>query len=627
MFSVISVIRLNFNGAIPIFSICVGEMKNEDINMSMSDRLRNRKNLLADKNDGQLARFYNTNSNNKHLQKTFQAQQQSKFAKVTMLLTISLCLVLLAAGVRLVNRFQPPTSVSKAFRLNPHQNHLTIPIAPSSTIYDVAVLGAGPAGLTAALFVARSGLSVILFGSQSGLLSETPRLDNFPGYDSGSSGGATTGINWLQTTRKQAYQGGTQFAPPGLLVTSIRPTNNNTFSLPSQLGTTYHSLSVIVATGATSRRLQLPKEDDLWGISIHNCAICDGSLYDDKTVLVVGGGDAALDAAVYLSRTAKHVVLVHRRKQFTAKQSMQLLLEIDNIEIRTPYVVTKWETNAQHELTGAHIIRTAEDDSSTVILPCDGVFLMIGATPNTEWIGGTLELDNDGLIQLQNSNTLFTRQTSLNGVFAAGEVTDNQYRQAITAAAEGAQAALDAQRWLSSQIMQRTNTKSNDPGLIRPSSKKNPLPSNQIQARGKVVAPLSEQRAGAMRVQSQSKEKAAQENHDDNCDFGKQECMTKVINQYPLVVFSSYTCPECHRLLELLTLVGVTAPRIIELGEHYNIPRDVRDQLTIQAGTRSVPSLFIGGESIGGYINAKNLDGSGELSVKLKNAGVIVITK
>jgi len=579
----------------------------------MSDRLRNRKSVLADRNDGQLS---NNSSNGErsnninHLSRTFHVQQQ-KFTRVTMLLTIILCIVLLA-GV-LVHRY-PTTgaSSSTSFRLNQHPDRKATAIAPSNRIYDVAVLGAGPAGLTAAMFVARSGLSVVLFGSQSGLLSETPRLDNFPGYDLGRE---NTGIEWLQTTRKQAQEVGTQFAPPGLLVKSIRPTTNDTFSLTAQLGTTYHSLSVIVATGATPRRLRLAMEDDLWGVSIHNCAICDGSLYDDKTVLIVGGGDAALDAAVYLSRRAKRVVLVHRRKQFTAKQSMQRLLEIDNIEIRTPYLVTKWETNAQEELTGARIMGTANDDS-TIVLPCDGVFLMIGATPNTEWIGDTLELDNEGLIRLQNSNALATRQTSLPGVFAAGEVTDNRYRQAITAAAEGAQAALDAQRWLS-KMRQTANT--NDSDRIIPSSKRKDA-SDQRQARGEMVAPLSK-RGGGVQLHSQSKE-----NHDDDCDFGKEGCMVKVIKQYPLVVFSSHTCPYCVKLLELLTLVGVKEPHVVELGYHRDIPGDIRDQLTLQAGSRSVPSLFIGGVSIGGYTDAKKMHTLGELSVKLKNAGVITET-
>lgn len=234
---------------------------------------------------------------------------------------------------------------------------------------------------------------------------------------------------------------------------------------------------------------------------------------------------------------------------------------------------------------------------------------MIGAIPNTKWFSNILELDNGGLIRLQESNTMATRQTSLPGVFAAGEVTDDQYRQAITASAEGAQAALDAERWL--RQIDKT-AKTNDPGLIV-SSKKISLDRMQVH---KKIAPLLQQ-GSTINAQSQPGENPV------DCDFGKARCMAEVVNQYPLVVFSSYTCPECHRLLELLELVGVKEPHIIELGAHRNIPQDVRYQLTLQAGSRSVPSLFIGGESIGGYIKTKRLQDSGELSLKLKKSGAV----
>jgi thioredoxin reductase (NADPH) len=209
-----------------------------------------------------------------------------------------------------------------------------------------------------------------------------------------------------------------------------------------------------VATGATGRRLGLPHEDTLWGKAVHSsCAICDGSSYAQKTVVVVGRGDAALDAAILLSRHAKRVILIHRRTAFRAsnQHNLQLADRLPNVHLQTPYILTTYETsskeNNEEHLTGVTVQHVTT--GTTEQIACDGVFVMIGSTPNTDFVKGALELDEEGLILLAKQHA--ATATLEQGIFAAGEVTDSTYKQAITAAAAGAQAAIDAERWLRQQ--------------------------------------------------------------------------------------------------------------------------------------------------------------------------------
>mmetsp|Transcript_19610 Transcript_19610/g.29097 ORF Transcript_19610/g.29097 Transcript_19610/m.29097 type:complete len:683 (-) Transcript_19610:9-2057(-) len=601
---------------------------------------------------------------------------------------------------------------------------LAVSNASPDITYDIAILGAGPAGLTAAIFGARAGLTVAVLGSQSGLLSETPQLENFPSYYNNE----VSGENWLKTTRAQAQELGVHFALPGLMATSLEVQASQVFSIKTQLDT-FYSKSVIVATGATSRRLDLPHEQDLWGKSMHNCAICDGPMYKDKTVLVIGGGDAAIDAAVYLSRQAKRVILVHRRESFDkvkAQASIRILKQTTNIDIYTPHIVTKWNISDEDDfrLIGATIKNQNSQDEQ--FLQCDGAFLMIGATPNTEWLSDTLLLDNNGLILLdgQKESNPSTTKTSLSGVFAAGEVSDAKYKQAITAAAAGARAALDAERWLRGNFYDAGTHYDGEKNIhVRPSrqttwqQKENPrddscdltkeeciqtivntfpvvvfskpgcpycrralealvitgvlnphiidlsLHSNSrdiqftlaqitggrrtvpnvfikgksigggdetvaLQATGKLKSMLEE--AGAIESE-EPKEKVKQKdlgpppNGDYGCDLGTEECVTKIVNQYPLVLFSLSWCPECHRIFELLAIVGIPNPHIIDLDDYKENDKvlEIRHQLLLKAKSKSVPSLFVGGESLGGFYKVNQLHQAGELVPKLQNAGLI----
>jgi thioredoxin reductase (NADPH) len=400
--------------------------------------------------------------------------------------------------------------------------------APSDITYDIVILGAGPAGLSAAIFGARAGLTVLVLGSRSGLLAETPRLENFPGYYDKSEIVTGTGEHWLETTRSQARSLGAHFALPGLMGSSLeRSQMDDGFALNTQLDT-FHAKSVVVATGATSRKLNLAHEDDLWGKSLHNCAICDGQMYRGKNVLIVGGGDAAVDAAIYLSRQASHVYLVHRRTSFNkvkAQSSLQLIHRTSNIEILTPFIVTEWVVASEDVMQLSGVMIQNIENRKTQFLSCDGAFLMIGATPNTAWLSDTLLLDDHGLIRLdtheENESTNgMTTLTSLPGVFAAGEVTDSQYRQAITAAAAGAQATLDAERWL------------------RLDNSKETKPSNTINGKNEEWNEAPRKQPHQITRQERVLEKNESQQEDGACDLTHEECIQHIVEKYPVVVFS-----------------------------------------------------------------------------------------
>ncbi|CAJ1951176.1 unnamed protein product [Cylindrotheca closterium] len=497
---------------------------------------------------------------------------------------------------------------------------LAIEAAPSNVKYDIAILGAGPAGLSAAIYGARAGLQVVVLGSQVGLLSETPLLENFPGFYPYSSarpegGGsiAYTGENWLKMTRNQAHRLGAHFAMPGLLAQSVEVKSEGTekhFSISTQLDS-FEAKSVIVATGATSRRLDLPHEETLWGKHLHNCAICDGPSYHGKNVVVIGGGDAAIDAAIYLSRQCQKVTLVHRQNTFDkakALASLELVKHTPNIEILTPYVVQKWNTEKSNNnalddedlaLTGV-TLKNVETEQVQQI-SCDGAFLMIGATPNTDWISNRLALEENGLIRLNNkdgsSNTAgMVSATSVEGIFAAGEVIDAKYKQAITASAEGAQAALDAERWL--------RTQQNGPGT-------------RAAAKMAMQDPVDNEQA---QTQTEPEEERLLEG--DDCNLTEKDCITRLVNKYPVVVFSKPWCPFCRKALEALAIAGLSKPYVVDLSQYPNA-REIQSTYASMTGRRTVPNVFVGGTSIGGGDETVALQSAGKLRPLLIKVGAI----
>ena len=472
---------------------------------------------------------------------------------------------------------------------------------PVEGVHDIAIVGAGPAGLTAALFGARAGLDVLVLGSETGLLSETQHLENFPSFSIDGSG-----PSWLKATKQQALHFGAKFATPGLLATELlQPLSSSSHYVLKTPIEDIHARSIIVATGAKPRRLGLPMEDVLWGNSLHNCAICDGHLYQGKNVVVVGGGDAAMDAAIMLARFAKHVFLVHRRNQFSASNqaSIGIVQSTQNIEVLTPYTAQQWEVNSTNNalLTGVRI-RHVESKAERVV-SVDGAFVMIGATPNTVWLKGMVELDKEGFVIMKSATS-----TNMPGVFAVGEVSDHVYKQAITASADGAKAAIDAERWLRETLgvvhKEKNISVDKSPVNIAASMKK---PSKKDKRAQK------QQEAVETRILS------------DDCDLTTQDCINQVVKKHPVVVFSKPWCPYCHKALEALSAAGITQPHIIDLSA-YDDAHDIQNTLLAMTGRRTVPNVFVGGKSIGGGDETSALLARGRLVPLLVERGALSVT-
>jgi len=459
-------------------------------------------------------------------------------------------------------------------------------------IHDIVIAGAGPAGLTAALFGARAGLDVMVLGSETGLLSETKHLDNFPSYTDGN------GPAWLKATKQQALHFGAKFATPGVLANELQHQSRSglftlTTNSPNAKEQTIHAWSVIVATGASPRHLGLPNEELMWGKTLHNCAICDGHLYLDKTVLVVGGGDSAMDAAILLARYAKQVYVVHRRNQWSGKNqaAVDVATNTGNIQLLQQYVVKEWELDSEKQLTAARIQNT-DNDKDEKLLSIDGAFVMIGADPNTDWLQGVVKLDEEGLVRLGGAT-----KTSASGIFAIGEVADNVYKQAITASAAGAQAAIDAERWLRETRGVHKHVAVHD------------------------TSPVSSQQ----RMDQEQERRTEEPQQNDNtfkCDLSQQDCITQVVNSHPVVIFSKSWCPFCRKAMEALAAAGITEPFVIDLTENPN-SRDVQGTLRSMTGRRTVPNVFVGGKSVGGGDETATLQAQGKLVPLLVEAGAL----
>jgi thioredoxin reductase (NADPH) len=461
--------------------------------------------------------------------------------------------------------------------------------------YDVIVIGSGPAGMTSALYTARSGWSVLVIGSiHDSVLAEATSLDNIPGVAK-----ATTGLTWLTDTQSNLLESNSRiaWAQPGLKATSLQPIQDGGWKV--QLGPEYYSLSraIIVASGSVPRRLNLPIEGTLWGKSIHSCAVCDGSVYDaTATVVVVGGGDAAVDAALYLQRIVRQVILVHRRNEFrtTNQQNLQLLREKMNVQVEAPYVVSNYELASSGKLVGVTL--TPADGTvglpAKISVPCDGVFLLLGSTPNTGFVGDVLKLDADGYIVSNNR----TGGASLPGVFAAGDVIDRFYHQAITSAGAGAQAAMNAETWLrqNTRTVQVTN-------LI-------PMAAAQQQKH----PPLAAASAEMPKVVERG-------DYGEGCNLTMPDCIKTIIQRHPIVVFSKPWCPFCKKALSILALYAGTNPHVINLV-NSDAPEIQATLSTLSNGRRTVPNVFVNGKSIGGGDDVGELHNSRKLQALLEQA-------
>jgi thioredoxin reductase (NADPH) len=305
-----------------------------------------------------------------------------------------------------------------------------------SDVRDVIIIGGGPAGYTAALYAARANLSPLVIEgfNWGGQLMITSEVENYPGYRDG-----VMGPEMMSEFRGQAARFGTEFVTDD--VTSV-DFSERPFKV--QVGDEeYAARTVIVATGATARQLGLESERALHGRGVTYCATCDAAFYRDREAVVVGGGDSAMEEAIYLTKFASKVTLVHRRDEFRASQIMVDRAKAhEKIEILTPYVVEEVLGTEAGKLTGL-LLRNLKTDETTEY-PTDGLFVAIGHDPTTKLFVDSLDHDENGYLITKGKTT----ETNVSGVFAAGDVQDHVYRQAITAAGSGCAAALDAERFL-----------------------------------------------------------------------------------------------------------------------------------------------------------------------------------
>ena len=302
------------------------------------------------------------------------------------------------------------------------------------TVHDLIVIGSGPAGYTAAIYAARAQLAPLVFeGIQfGGALMTTTEVENYPGFRDG-----ITGPELMDQMREQALRFGAD----------LRMEDVDSVSLEGPIKTvtvgdeTYQARAVILAMGAQARHLGVPGEEALIGMGVSTCATCDGFFFRDEDIVVVGGGDSAMEEATFLTRFARSVTIVHRREEFRASRIMlERARANEKITFLTNTQVISIEGDPK--VSGVRLRNTVTGEESK--LDVTGVFVAVGHDPRSELVRGQVELDDDGYVQVQQHSTA----TSVEGVFAAGDLVDHIYRQAITAAGTGCSASIDAERWL-----------------------------------------------------------------------------------------------------------------------------------------------------------------------------------
>jgi len=300
----------------------------------------------------------------------------------------------------------------------------------------VIIIGSGPAGLTAALYTARANLNPLIFeGSQpGGQLTITTDVENFPGFPDG-----IMGPELMDLFRKQAERFGAECYFEHVTKVDFSKKPYRVWVGDKEYG----AESIIIATGATAKMLGLENEKKLMGFGVSACATCDGFFFKEKKVLVVGGGDSAMEEATYLTKFASEVVIVHRREEFRASKIM-----IDRA-MNNPKVRVLWNSSVVDILgsqeKGVHAVSIKKTDSDEILEEkCDGVFMAIGHKPNTDLFTDVLKTDKNGYL----ITSLESTSTNIDGIFACGDVQDHTYRQAITAAGSGCMSAIDAERYL-----------------------------------------------------------------------------------------------------------------------------------------------------------------------------------
>ena len=306
---------------------------------------------------------------------------------------------------------------------------------PDQPIHDVIVIGSGPAGYTAAIYTARAELKPLVFEGTSfgGALMTTTEVENFPGFRAGIQG-----PELMEEMREQALRFGADLQMEDVESVSLE---GPVKKVVTEGGETHLARSVILAMGAAARYLHVPGEQELLGRGVSSCATCDGFFFKDQDIAVIGGGDSAMEEATFLTRFARSVTVVHRREEFRASKIMlERARTNDKITFLTNAAVVAVEGDTT--VTGLRVSDVHSGEEST--LAVTGVFVAIGHDPRSELVKDIVEVDPAGYVLVRDHSTA----TSVPGVFAAGDLVDHTYRQAITAAGSGCAAAIDAERWL-----------------------------------------------------------------------------------------------------------------------------------------------------------------------------------
>jgi thioredoxin reductase (NADPH) len=306
-------------------------------------------------------------------------------------------------------------------------------------VENMIIVGSGPAGYTAALYAARANLEPLVIEGflWGGLLQQTTDVENYPGYPEG-----VMGPEMMQQFRDQAERFGTRFLTDQATRVELadEPGGIHTVYVGDE---EYRARTVVLAMGAEHRKLGIDGEDALGGRGVSYCATCDAAFFKDRETIIVGGGDSAMEEAIFLAKFASKVTIVHRRDEFRASKIMlERARALDNIEFLTPYVVEEFVA-ADDGALGHAVVRNLDTDE-TRELPMTGAFIAIGHEPQSALVAGQVETDEEGYVATEAGSTLTNRP----GVFAAGDLVDHTYRQAVTAAGSGCQAALDAEWYM-----------------------------------------------------------------------------------------------------------------------------------------------------------------------------------
>ena len=308
---------------------------------------------------------------------------------------------------------------------------------------DLVIIGSGPAGHTAAIYAARANLKPFMFegyvagGSAGGQLTTTTDVENYPGFPEGIQG-----PELMQLFRKQADRFGTEMVGEDIVEVDF---SKRPFAIKSDQREV-RAKAVIIATGAVARRMGVPNEEKMWNNGMSACAVCDGALpfFKNQPLMVIGGGDTAVEEASYLTKFGSVVYLVHRRDELRASKIMQKRA-FDNKKLEIIWDTVFEDAIGEDFVTGARVQNVKSKEVKDISV--SGIFYAIGHTPNTQMFENQLDLDATGYIKVKAG----TQETSVEGVFAAGDVHDHKYRQAVTAAGTGCAAALEAERWLAEQ--------------------------------------------------------------------------------------------------------------------------------------------------------------------------------